>query len=197
VEKDLQKIMNYIRLALIAAALCVFSGAAYADDIHVIFDPQIPQSGAFGIIESTGVDYTADWEDCGTLGIPQSLSGHQACLGFINETGGAISELNFSFVVNSALVGQTIACDNQTGDNHLSSNDCSSVPGPFSLGQLVQVSFFSGDPIPNQFAFFIAEDGVALTNAPPVGVEAPEPSSLGMLASGMGLLGLALVLVKR
>ena len=190
--------MKFLRPALIVALLCVATaGAAFADDIHVVFDPQIPQSGAFGIIQSTGVDYTSDWESCGTLGIPSVLSGHQACLGFINQTGDSITELDFSFVVNAALVGQTIACDNQAGDTHLSSNDCASVPGPFTLGQLVAVSFFSGDPIPNNFAFFIAEDGVTLADAPTVGIEVPEPSSLTLMAAGMGLLGLGLVLTKR
>ena len=96
-------------------------------------------------------------------------------------------------------MGQTIACDNQPGDTHLSSNTCASVPGPFTLGQLVAVSFLSGDPIPNNFAFFIAEDGVTLADAPTVGVnvQAPEPSSLTLMAAGMGLLGLGLVLAKR
>jgi hypothetical protein len=193
--------MKFLRPALIVALLCIATaGAAFADDIHVIFDPQIPQAGPFGIIQQNGVNYTSEWESCNTLGIPQAFAGQQACLAFINETGADITALNFSFTVNQALVGQTIGCDNLPGDTHLSSNTCGSVqtgPDGFVLGQLVSVSFFSGDPIPNNFAFFIGETGVALADAPTVGIEVPEPSSLTLMAAGMGLLGLGLVLAKR
>jgi hypothetical protein len=193
--------MKFLRPALIVALLCVATaGAAFADDIHVVFDPQIPQAGPFGIIQQNGVNYTSQWESCNTTGIPQAFLGQQACLAFINETGAAINALNFSFVVNQALVGQTIGCDNLPGDTHLSSNTCDSVPtGPdgFTLGQLVSVTFFAGDPIPNNFAFFIGETGVDLADAPTVGIEVPEPSSLTLMAAGMGLLGLGLVLTKR
>jgi hypothetical protein len=193
--------MKFLRPALIVALLCVATaGAAFADDIHVVFDPQIPEAGPFGIIEQNGVNYTSQWESCSTTGIPQAFAGQQACLAFINETGADINALNFSFVVNQALVGQTIGCDNLPGDTHLSSNTCDSVPtGPngFTLGQLVSVTFFAGDPIPNNFAFFIGETGVDLADAPTVGIEVPEPSPLTLLAAGMGLLGLGLVLTKR
>jgi hypothetical protein len=190
--------MNYIRLILIAAALCIFSGAAYADDIHVILDPQAPTSGDLNLIQSIGVNYTVNWTSCSDAVFANTgFAGDNACLAFLNQTGAAIADLNFGFTVNAALVGQTIACDNAPGDTHLDSNDCSATPGPFVLGQIVNVAFFGGDPIPNNYAFYIAENGVALADAPTVGVEVPEPASLTLLASGMGLLGLALVLVKR
>jgi hypothetical protein len=118
-------------------------------------------------------------------------------LAFLNETGGSINALNFSFVVNEAMVGQTLGCANLPGDSHLTSNNCGSVTGPFTLGETVSASFFGGDPIPDLSAFFIGETGVALADAPTLGIEVPEPASLTLLASGMGLLGLCLAFAKR
>jgi len=172
---------TFIRPALLLV-LCtlVFSGAALADDIHVIFDPQPATIGDFNLITTPGVDYEVSWVSCSSAGIPAGFSA-----------------LNFSFVVNQALVGQTLDCSNLSGDPHLTSNSCGSVGGAFTLGETVSASFFGGDPIPNLEAFFIGEDGVSLANAPTVGIEVPEPTSLTLLASGMGLLGLCLAFAKR
>jgi hypothetical protein len=189
---------TFLRPALLALLVLVFSGAAFADDIHVIFDPQPATIGSLNLIQSSGVEYTVNWTACtDPVFATTGFGGDAACLAFLNQTGAAITELNFGFTVNSALVGQTIACDNAPGDTHLDGNNCDSTPGPFTLGQVVNVNFFGGDPIPNGFAFYIAENGVALSDAPPVGIEVPEPTSMTLLASGMGLLGLALVLTKR
>jgi hypothetical protein len=189
---------NFIRPALLLALLVlVFSGAAFADDIHVIFDPGGP--GTINFISDPGVPTVASWESCTATGIPLSLSANTACLAFFNETGGAITSLNFSFVVNAALVGQTIMCDNLPGDPHLSLNTCDPSGPAFTLGELVNVSFFGGVAIPDNTGFFLAENGVPLLDVPDFTATAfvPEPTSLTLLASGMGLLGLCMVLVKR
>ena len=188
---------NFIRPALLALLVLVFSGVAFADDIHVIFDPGGP--GTINFITDTGVTLDASWESCSATGIPSSLSSHTACLAFFNETGGSLTDINFTFTVNAALVGQTIMCDNLPGDPHLSSNDCDSVTGPLTLDEVVSVDFSGGVPIPNNVGFFVAEDGVALGSVPDFMTTAyvPEPTSLTLLASGMGLLGLCLVLAKR
>jgi hypothetical protein len=199
VEKVVEKIMkNFIRLALLALLVLAFSGAAFADDIHVIFDPGGP--GTINFITDTGVGVDASWELCTATGIPMALQGHAACLAFFNETGGAITDLNFTFTVNTALAGQTIMCDNLPGDPHLSSNTCGSVDGTLFAGEVVSVDFSGGVPIPNNVGFFVAEDGVPFSAGVPdftATAFVPEPTSLTLLASGMGLLGLALVLTKR
>jgi PEP-CTERM motif-containing protein len=189
--------MKFLRPALIVALLCVATaGAAFADDIHVIFDPGGP--GTINFIQDPGVPYVASWEDCGSNGIPNSLHGNDACLAFFNETGGPITDINFTFTVNAALAGQTIGCDNLPGDPHLSSNTCSSVTGELQLGQVVSVDFFGGVAIPDNVGFFLAEDGVSLAaGVPDFTAEVPEPSSLTLMAAGIGLLGLGLVLTKR
>jgi hypothetical protein len=189
--------MKYFRLVLIAGLVLIFSGAAFADDIHVFLDPQPATIGDFNLIQSNGVDYTVSWTSCtDPVFANTGFVGDAACLAFINQTGAAITDLKFGFTVNAALVGQTIACDNAPGDTHLDGNNCAATPGPFTLGQVVNVDFFGGDPIPNNYAFYIAENGVALADAPTVGVEVPEPTPLTLLISGMGLLGLALVFAK-
>ncbi len=188
--------MKFLRPALIVALLSVVSaGAALADDIHVIFDPGGP--GTTNFIQNPGETYNVAWESCTSNGIPQGFAGDTACIAFTNETGAPISYLNFTFTVNQALVGQTIMCDNLPGDPHLSANDCNPNSDPFVLGQVVSVNFFGGSPIADNSAFFIAENGVALADVPDFGVTAPEPTSLSLLAAGMGLIGLCMVFAKR
>jgi hypothetical protein len=188
---------TFIRPALLALLVLVFSGAAFADDIHVIFDPG--GLGSINFITDPGVTLDASWESCTSTGIPHPLQSHTACLAFFNETGGSITDLNFTFTVNAALAGQTMMCDNLPGDPHLSSNTCGSVDGALTLGEVVSVDFSGGTPIPDNMGFFVAEDGVALGSVPDFMTTAyvAEPTSLTLLASGMGLLGLCLVLAKR
>jgi hypothetical protein len=189
--------MKILRPALIAAILCCFAaGAAFADDIHVVFDPQTPiPVGNFGVVTDPSASYSFSFGSCSATGIPSAFAGDDGCIALVNETGVALSSLNLSFVVNAGLVGQTIACDSL--DDNLTSNDCANVPGPFTLGQVVSVNFFSGNPIPNNSLFVFGEMGVAFEEAPTFSVTTPEPTSLTLLAAGMGLVGLCMAFVKR
>jgi hypothetical protein len=193
--------MKYIRPAFLAILLCFVTGVAFADDIKVQFDPQSPiPDGTYGIITSSTAVYSVNWESCSSTG-PLQVFGpgysddNSGCIALINLTGGAITQLSLSFVVNSALVGQTLGCDSI--DEYLTSNTCSGTPGAFTLGETVSFQFFAGQPIPNTDSFYFLETGVALDNAPTVSLTAPEPTSLTLLAAGMGLIGLCMVFVKR
>ena len=182
--------MKYLRVVLLLAACVVFVRSASANDIRLIFDPSPAQQGSFYIIQTPGTDYSVSWESCSSTGIPTSLHGNNGCLPFINETGGPISLLDLSFAVNSALVGQTIDCVNT--DGNLTSNNCDAY-SPLTLGENVTVTFSGGSSIPNYMAFFIAEDGVALSSMPVSGVSVAEPLALPLLMMGLALMGLMLV----
>src|ERR1700759_2348616 len=115
--------MRYFRPAILAVLVLIFSGAAFADDIHVIFDPETPiPVGNFGVVTDPTAVYTFSFGSCTATGIPSAFSEDDGCIALVNETGRALSSLNLSFVVNSFLVGQTIGCDSL--DDNLTSNDC-------------------------------------------------------------------------
>jgi hypothetical protein len=183
--------MKHLRLVLVLAACMVSAGSASASDIRLIFDPVPAQLGSLYLIQTPGTDYTVSWMSCNQLVIPPGLRGDNACLPFLNETGGPISFLDVAFTVNSALVGQTISCANTDGD--LTTNNCAAYT-PLTLGENVTVTFSGGTPVPYLMAFFVAENGVPLASAPTVGVTAvAEPLALPLLLMGLALMGLMLV----
>jgi len=178
---------TYLKLLLICGFACLLTGSARADDIHVVLDPEPPQAGTFNLIQQTGVEYQVTWGSCSQAGVPTALQGETACLLFINQLpdNEAIGDLTLSFVVNSALAGQTISCSNT--DQYLTSNSCAAA-GTLTLGETVTFDFDGGTAIPNESAFFLGEDGVALADLPTLNVEVPEPGILALLLVGLGTL---------
>jgi hypothetical protein len=173
----------------------MISGAAFADDIHVVFDPSTPiMAGSFGLITQTNTPYLVSWSPCSSPGIDnQVIAQQQACLLFLNETGAPIKDLQFSFTANEALAGQTIGCDSV--DEFLTANTCGAVQGTLSPGELVTVNFFGGQSIGTNMAFFFGETGVDLADAPPItiSVPTPEPGTLVLMLAGFAVVAFSLL----
>lgn len=182
----MSKILRFLALPILAMAL---AAPAWADDVNIVFDPTPAELGSFYLVQAPGVDYSVAWGSCSQNGVPSALSGDDACLLFINQTGAPIDELNLTFTVNEALVGQTISCTNT--DSSLTGNDCAAA-GTLTLGETVTISLYGGTAIPNESAFFIAENGVDLADMPGMGIDVPthDPSTLVLLLAGMAVLGI-------
>lgn len=189
--------MKYFRALLLTLAVLSFAIVAAADsipDIHIVFDPGPTNVNPTNIYQQ-GSAVSVSWISCGETGIPGSLSGETACLAMNNLTGSSISALDLSFEVpaGSPLVGQTVNCDNT--DSFLTSNDCSAA-GTLMAGQVVDITFSGGNPIPNDMDFFIGADAAGFNGPgdfPPVTVTAdptPEAGTLLLFATGLGVLGL-------
>jgi hypothetical protein len=177
-----------VKFLVLCGLASILSCAARADDIHVVLDPEPPQAGTFDLIQQTGVPYQVTWGSCTQAGVPTALQGETACLLFINQlpNNQTIEDLTVSFVVPAAMNGQTISCTNT--DAFLTSNSCSAA-GTLSTGEFVTFDFDGGTPIPNESAFFLGEDGVALSDlGSSWSVQVPEPSTLLLLLVGLGSL---------
>jgi hypothetical protein len=178
---------KYFKVLILCVVASALGCSAWADDIHVVLDPQAPTAGTFNLIQQEGVQYQVSWGSCTQSGVPSALQGETACLLFINQlpNNQTITDLTLSFIVNSALEGQTISCGNT--DQYLTSNTCAAA-GTLALGQTATFDFNGGTPIPNESAFFLGEDGVALDALPTLNVQVPEPSTLLLLLVGLGTL---------
>jgi len=183
--------LKTLRLIVLPVILLALAAPAWADDINMILDPGTPpQVGSFYLIQSVGTLYDVAWGSCTQPGVPSSMSGDAGCMLFINQTGQPITDLLLSFTVNSVLAGQTVTCTNL--DSYLTSNTCAA-NGTLTLGQMVNADFFGGTPIPDESAFFIGENGVPYQNLPPLTLDVPahDPSTLLLLAVGIGMLALS------
>jgi hypothetical protein len=194
--------MKFIRPALIVALICFFAaGASFANGVHVVFDPTTPaQIGNSYVITDPTAVYGVTWGQCTTQAnpiLPASILGDDACLAFDNNTGGSLHSFTLSFLVTAGegLAGLPLTCSSL--DSFLTSATCSQAP--LSVGELVTVQFTdaSGSPIPPNSNFFLAETGAPALVGTSADVTAPEPSSLTLLAAGMGLIGLCMVFAKR
>ncbi|MGH9395830.1 MAG: PEP-CTERM sorting domain-containing protein [Terriglobia bacterium] len=189
--------MKVLRIVLLCAIVLSFALAAAADgipDIRIIFDP-MPLDPAVQLADiiSAGTPVSVPWQSCSNAGIPASVSGETACLALANLTGGPITALNFEFTVPASgpLVGQTVDCVN--ADSFLTDNNCPA--GTLTTGQLVDITFSGGTPVPNDTDMFFGANAAGLTDFsqfPPVTITdpTPEPSTLLLIPTGLLILGL-------
>lgn len=192
--------MKYLRVFLLTVAVLSFAIVAAGSvipDIHIVFDPTQTPVPLTDVLQANA-PVTAPWESCTDKGIPSDLSGETACLALANLTGQPITALNFAFTVpvGSPLIGQIVDCENGPKDTFLINNNCPA--GTLAGGEVVDILFNGGDPIPNQFDFFFGADAAGLNSLadfPPVTVTAdpaPEPATLLFFATGLAVLGLGL-----
>jgi hypothetical protein len=177
---------GYLKLMLLCGIACVLSLPTWANDIHVILDPQPATLGTFNLIQQAGTAYSVTWGSCTQNGVPSNMQGYMACLLFLNETGNPITDLSFTFTAGTAQQGYgAVTCSNL--DTALSSNNCGAFAS-IAPGQLVALDFYGGTAIPNYSAFFLAEDGVSIANLGTWTVDVPEPGVVVLLMFGLAAL---------
>lgn len=191
------KTVRAFLLVVIALSFAVAAAADSAPDIRIIFDP-IPNSPVqLTDIISIGAPVTVGWQSCSNLGIPSSVSGETACLALANLTGQVISSLDLQFTAPAVIAGQVVDCQN--ADSYLTSNNCPA--GTLVAGQLIDITFRGGNPVPNDVDVFFGVDAPGLTDPSqlsPAGVTAtPEPATVALFSSGLLIMGFAWMWRRR
>jgi hypothetical protein len=192
--------MKLLRFLVIATIVLMAARTARADDPQVVFDPVIV-SGFNGYIITPGeIGQLLTGLSWGSCALTQQIGGDTAaafanstaCMYFANESGAPITSLTFSFAVTSDITGWT-GCS--SADGILTFNDCPTA-GTIPGGSTVDATFSGGNPIPYTAGtqvtlFIIGEQGVDPANfTPTLQIPTYDPSTLILLASGIGLLGL-------
>jgi hypothetical protein len=190
--------MKYLRV-LFLFSLALFCGSATSHaqfDFHAtVLDPSpvCPTPTQCFIFDTSpfAVQFTS--AQCALLNLPSGPD--DGCFFGINSTGGPITSLSLIFP-NTTNLG-AITCDNASNPPGLpptvfTNPTCSNVGGVYTL-------LFTGGSLGQDQAFTIFEDG-----APPsdlgVGVgqvNAPEPTSLLLFATGAAMIGLYMAKDRR
>ena len=202
--------MKFLRLSAVILVTVFAAGTAFANDPTVIFDPgggdptatyQLIFNDTLNMVSWGTCDPTVNLALMNTslasyINNPTNNGGNPiACMALQNWTGAPIGSLTLTIVTDlSSLTSiNCLSIDNALTNSSCSlSSDGSTMYVNFSAGGM-QVP--AGNPPSNPEAFFIGEIGVNASDITSTTVWAPDydPSSLVLLASGIGLLGLCAV----
>lgn len=189
--------MRFVKVLVVPALLLFLASTASADDLNIIFDPSFVVQDVNSTTIGGAGPITVSWQTCAPgvpAGQPQIYNA-AGCLYFYNA-GPAITHLILTFVVPpepsyNPTVWTGITCI--VLDSTLPSTNC---PSSIVTGQTVTLDFIGTTGIPTGAFFYIAENdsngGVKPADMPAFTVLVPtyDPSTLTLLATGIGLLAL-------
>jgi hypothetical protein len=191
--------MKLLRLIVVSLVVLFAASSARADDPQGVFDPtQTTSILGFNLIFQQGVDYDVSWTSCGIAKLINYNAFHDttACLYFVNLTGAPIATFDFSFTDPGMAIPGPFSC--RSADGELSNCTTS------ESGDVVTMDFSGGNPIPYTCpiptVFILGLDPMGGNPITPqeanmdfgavAGTPTYDPSTLILLASGFGLLGL-------
>jgi hypothetical protein len=182
--------MRISRCLFVVALIFGLSGLAKADaDFHMtVLDP--PTALDYTLVDGSPFDVT--FSSC-----PANIVADGCFTGYNDTTDLTFTSLDIAFSDTGGLGGQNATCDTSSSQSLFADSTCTS---PTPANDMYNLLFFGGSGIAPGQLFFIAETGVAPEDFPSgtatVGVT-PEPSSIVLLATGIGMLGLFFVNRRR
>lgn len=186
--------MKVFRCLFALAIACAFLGSASAEpiDFHMrVLDPPPP---AFSVQPIFSTPFTFTFTACSVGELPGGGTA-DGCFAGVNRSGMDWENLQITFADNSVLAGQAPNCALTGSNNIFSDTSC-------SLSGSTYILSFTGGVLSNNDFFFITEDGVVPPEGFGVGtgsvvLPTPEPEPFVLLATGLVLLGVALMPRRR
>ncbi len=186
------------RLAPIALLFgsAVFSRASPLDFKANILDPPAPVSPTFPTFIISASPFSVVFSSCVAGELPNGLS-PDGCFAGVNRTGSSWTSLQIVFPNDVVLNSQPVDCSLAPSDNIFLSPTCTVDEQQYTLT-------FANGVLGNNDFFFITETGVPAELFPDgvatvlsTTATTPEPSSLLLLATGLGAAALFVMRLER